>query len=175
MGVSGVPMSDQHPGAGAADSHAVEPSDEGRHPPGTELLWNESYYLDFVAEDGRIAGYARIGLYPNLGVTWWTTMLVGEGRPVVASVAYDLPVAGGTGLDHRCRRRGHARDRGRPPGVDEPPGHRTRSTARPSRGRLPGCDGNAHHHRHRSGLDHGRDALPLRPDHPLRGALSGAR
>jgi hypothetical protein len=31
-------------------------------------------------------------------VTWWTTMLVGEGRPVVSSVAYDLPVAGGTGL-----------------------------------------------------------------------------
>ena len=92
-------MSDRHPGAGATDVHAVDPSDEGRHSPGTELLWNESYYLDFVADDGRIAGYARIGLYPNLGVTWWTTMLVGEGRPVVASVAYDLPVAGGTGLD----------------------------------------------------------------------------
>ncbi len=61
-------------------------------------MWNESHYLDFVADDGRIAGYARIGLYPNLGVTWWTTMLVGEGRPVVSSVAYDLPVADGTGL-----------------------------------------------------------------------------
>jgi hypothetical protein len=81
-----------------ADPHAVDPTDEQRHPPGPEMLWNESYYLDFVAEDGRIAGYARIGLYPNLGVTWWTTMLVGEGRPVVSSVAYDLPVAGGTGL-----------------------------------------------------------------------------
>lgn len=86
------------PAGGPDDSHAVDPSDEQRHPPGPEQLWNESYYLDFVADDGRIAGYARIGLYPNLGVTWWTTMLVGEGRPVVASVAYDLPVAGGTGL-----------------------------------------------------------------------------
>jgi hypothetical protein len=78
--------------------HAVDPADEQRHAPGPEQLWNESYYLDFVADDGRVAGYARIGLYPNLGVTWWTTMLVGEGRPTVSSVAYDLPVAGGTGL-----------------------------------------------------------------------------
>ncbi len=78
--------------------HQVEPGDEQRHPPGDEPLWNESYYLDFVTDEGGIAGYARIGLYPNLGVTWWTTMLVGAGRPVVASVAYDLPVGGGTGL-----------------------------------------------------------------------------
>lgn len=78
--------------------HAVDPADEQRHAPGPEQLWNESYYLDFVADDGRVAGYARIGLYPNLGVTWWTTMLVGVGRPTVSSVAYDLPVAGGTGL-----------------------------------------------------------------------------
>ncbi len=49
--------------------------------------------------NGDLAGYARIGLYPNLGVTWWTTMIVGPDRPVVASVAYDLPVNAGTGLD----------------------------------------------------------------------------
>ena len=40
-------------------------------------------------------GTCRIGLYPNLGVTWWTTMIVGADRPLVASVAYDLPVAWG--------------------------------------------------------------------------------
>lgn len=78
--------------------HAVDPGDEYRHPPGTELLWNESYYLDFVAGDGAVAGYVRIGLYPNLGVTWWTTTVVGADRPLTASMAYDLPVAGGTGL-----------------------------------------------------------------------------
>jgi hypothetical protein len=78
--------------------HSVDPDDEQRHPPGPEELWNESYYLDFVTDDASVAGYARIGLYPNLGVTWWTTMLVGVGRPVVASVAYDLPVVGGSGL-----------------------------------------------------------------------------
>ncbi len=66
--------------------------------PGSELLWNESYYLDFVADEGAVAGYARIGLYPNLGVTWWTAMVVGTDRPVAASVSYDLPVVPGNGL-----------------------------------------------------------------------------
>ena len=78
--------------------HRVEPGDEYRHPVGPEPLWGESYYLDFVSEGtggDAVAGYARIGLYPNLGVTWWTTMIVSEGRPLVASVAYDLPVTPG--------------------------------------------------------------------------------
>jgi len=78
--------------------HAVDRVDEDRHVPTDEPLWNESHYLDFVAQDGSVAGYARIGLYPNLGVTWWTTTVVGPGRPLVASVAYDLPVPGPTGL-----------------------------------------------------------------------------
>lgn len=82
-------------------AHAVDPSDEHRHPPDGEVLWNESYYLDFVTVDGAVGGYARIGLYPNLGVTWWTAMVVGADRPVVASVAYDLPVAAGAGLEIR--------------------------------------------------------------------------
>ena len=79
--------------------HAVDPADEKRHRPDTEPLWNESHYLDFVADDGSVAGYVRIGLYPNLGVTWWTAMVVGPGRRVVASIAYDLPVGGGSGLE----------------------------------------------------------------------------
>jgi hypothetical protein len=78
--------------------HHVDPDDERRHAAGSELLWNESYYLDFVDREGAVAGYARIGLYPNLGVTWWTTMIVGADRPVVASVAYDLPHISGNGL-----------------------------------------------------------------------------
>jgi hypothetical protein len=78
--------------------HRVEPGDEYRHPVGPEPLWGESYYLDFVSDgtgDDAVAGYLRIGLYPNLGVTWWTTMIVSQGQPLVASVAYDLPVAPG--------------------------------------------------------------------------------
>lgn len=78
--------------------HVVDPSDERRHLPDAELLWNESYYLDFVGDDGDVAGYVRIGLYPNLGVTWWTAMVVGAARSVVESVDHHLPVAGGTGL-----------------------------------------------------------------------------
>jgi hypothetical protein len=78
--------------------HAVDPADEGRHPASDDPLWNESHYLDFVTDDGATGGYARIGLYPNLGVTWWTAMVVGPGRPVVASVCYDLPVADAPGL-----------------------------------------------------------------------------
>jgi hypothetical protein len=78
--------------------HAVDPSDEGRHTPSDDPLWNESHYLDFVSHDGAVAGYARIGLYPNLGVTWWTTTVVRPGRPLVASFAYDLPVAPEPGL-----------------------------------------------------------------------------
>jgi hypothetical protein len=78
--------------------HAVDPADEGRHDPSDDPLWNESHYLDFVSRDGSVSGYARIGLYPNLGVTWWTTTVVGPDRPLVASTAYDLPVAARPGL-----------------------------------------------------------------------------
>jgi len=79
--------------AGEVDGqgHRVDPADEGRHAPDAEPLWNESVYLDVVADDGSVGAYVRIGLYPNLGVSWWTTMVVGPGRPMVASVAYDLP------------------------------------------------------------------------------------
>jgi hypothetical protein len=80
------------------EAHDVDPADEGRHPAGPEPLWNESVYLDFVAADGSLGGYARIGLYPNLGVTWWTATVVRPGAPTLSSTAYDLPVAGGTGL-----------------------------------------------------------------------------
>jgi hypothetical protein len=78
--------------------HRVDPEEERRHQAGDETLWNESYYLDFVDDAGTVAGYVRIGLYPNLGVTWWTAMVVGEGRPVLASVDYGLPLPTGTAV-----------------------------------------------------------------------------
>jgi len=68
----------------------VERLDESRHPTGQEPLWNESYYMDFVAEDGSLGGYIRLGFYPNLGVAWWTTAVVRPDRPSVISQAYDL-------------------------------------------------------------------------------------
>jgi hypothetical protein len=79
--------------------HSVDLEDEQRHQAGDEMLWNESYYLDFVDDNGTLAGYVRIGLYPNLGATWWTATLVGEDRPVLASVDYDVPLPGGTGVE----------------------------------------------------------------------------
>jgi hypothetical protein len=79
--------------------HSVEPVDERRHPPGTEELWGESYYLDFVADSGDLAGYTRIGVYPNLGVAWWTTAVVGEGRPLISSIDHHLPMPGDPAVD----------------------------------------------------------------------------
>jgi hypothetical protein len=73
-------------------SHAVDPRDERRHSPGTEELWSESFYADFLSEDGELAGYLRLGLYPNLGVSWWTVMIVRSGYPLLAWIDYMLPV-----------------------------------------------------------------------------------
>lgn len=89
-------------------SHAVDPEDEHPHPPGGEELWSESYYADFVSEDGSLGGYVRLGVYPNLGVSWWTAMIVSPGRPLVAWTDYHLPVpapgpAEGTGLALQAR------------------------------------------------------------------------
>jgi hypothetical protein len=78
--------------------HLVSPSDEQRHPPDLDDLWNESYYADFVHEDGSFGGWLRLGLYPNRQVAWWTTWIVGPDRAGVCSVNYTVPVPAGTGL-----------------------------------------------------------------------------
>ncbi|HVT78227.1 MAG TPA: hypothetical protein VHD87_14420 [Acidimicrobiales bacterium] len=72
--------------------HSVDPSDEGRHEPGPEQWWNESWYLDFVDGDGELAGYVRLGLHPNQGVAWWTAAVVGKDTPCVMSTNYALPL-----------------------------------------------------------------------------------
>ncbi|XRQ04696.1 hypothetical protein ACN3XK_50255 [Actinomadura welshii] len=61
----------------------LEPADEGLHDPGPELLWNESYYFDFAAPDGSVAGYVRLGLYPNWDRAWYWAALVRPGRPLL--------------------------------------------------------------------------------------------
>ena len=73
--------------------HQVVGADEQRHVPDGDELWNESYYLDLVADDGSLGGYVRLGFYPNLGVVWWTTAIVREGGPTIMSTAYDLTAA----------------------------------------------------------------------------------
>ena len=69
-----------------------DPANEGRHVPGDERYWNESWYLDFASDDGRLGGYVRTGLYPNLGVCWYWAALVGEGRPLVAVIDHEVAI-----------------------------------------------------------------------------------
>ncbi len=78
--------------------HVVDPRDEGRHASTSDELWGESYYADFVTLDGRLGGYIRLGTYPNLGVTWWTAMVVGVDRPLVGWTNYNLPALGADDL-----------------------------------------------------------------------------
>lgn len=73
-------------------AHAVDPADEARHPQEADQLWQESWYADFVTDDEQLAGYIRLGFYPNLGVSWWTAMVVTPDGPLTAAMAYDLPV-----------------------------------------------------------------------------------
>jgi hypothetical protein len=79
------------------------PEDEGRHEPGTEPLWNESWYFDFAAEDGSIGGYVRLGLYPNLGVAWYWAYLVGAAAdaPLLAVQHHEAAIPTGSVLEVR--------------------------------------------------------------------------
>jgi hypothetical protein len=77
----------------------ITTTDEGRHPAGSEELWGESWYLDWAAPDASYGGYVRLGLYPNLGRSWWWIALVGAPRPLVLVVDHALPCpAGGDAL-----------------------------------------------------------------------------
>ena len=75
--------------------------DEYRHDPTPDLLWNESYYLDWFNAEGKSGGYVRLGLYPNLGVSWFWCCLVGEGQPVVRVINHQVPLPEESGLKVR--------------------------------------------------------------------------
>ena len=108
--------------------------DEGRHLPGTDALWGESWYHDFAAADGSYGGYLRLGLYPNQKLAWYWVHLVRDGEPLVVVRDHEVP----------C------------PAFDARP-RSSRSTWRHPRARLVGRDGPAAHvpHHHRG---HGRRA-----------------
>ncbi len=80
-------------------SHLVRPEDEARHRSGDEQLWGESYYMDFVTDDGSLGGYVRVGWYPNLGVVWWTTAIVEPGGRTIMWVSYDAPAHSDTSAE----------------------------------------------------------------------------
>mgnify|MGYP003976671993 CR=1 FL=1 len=64
---------------------------EGRHQPGTEDWWGESWYLDFVTDDGDFGGYVRVGLYPNRGVAWYWLYFVGNDLPLIRIRDHQTP------------------------------------------------------------------------------------
>ncbi len=76
-------------------------ADDGRHQPGDDPLWNESWYLDFWRPDGSLGGYVRLGLYPNLGRSWYWACLVREGLPLVTVIEHEAPLPKPPGLELR--------------------------------------------------------------------------
>src|SRR5690349_16688246 len=70
-----------------------ESADEGRHAPGTEDLWSESWYFDGVSDDGTLGVYTRLGRLPNQEVAIVTAAIVGPSRPAVMIVR-DVPLPG---------------------------------------------------------------------------------
>ena len=75
---------------------------EARHAPGPEPLWNESWYLDFWNEDAGLGGYIRMGLYPNLGRSWFWACLVGPDRPLVTVIDHEAQLPKAPGLELRA-------------------------------------------------------------------------
>jgi hypothetical protein len=69
----------------------LDANDEGRHLPGTDLLWGESWYHDFAASDGSYGGYLRLGLYPNQELAWYWVHLVRRGEPLVLVRDHAVP------------------------------------------------------------------------------------
>ncbi len=74
----------------------VAAADEGRHPPGPEPLWNESWYFDVADPRRDLGAFLRFGLYPNRDQCWIHVAVVGGGLPVTMVVVEDaaLPAAG---------------------------------------------------------------------------------
>ncbi len=68
------------------------PSDEGRHAPGPEPLWNESWYFDAIADDGSLGVYIRLGRLPNQGVSLYTAAICGPERPAIMLVNPAAPL-----------------------------------------------------------------------------------
>jgi hypothetical protein len=69
-----------------------DPADEGRHEPGREPLWNESWYFDAVSDDGQLGLYVRLGRLPNMDVALYTACVCGPRRPSVMLVDPAAPL-----------------------------------------------------------------------------------
>jgi hypothetical protein len=74
-------------------------AEEGRHPPGPEQWWGESWYFDFVQPDWDVAGYCRLGLYPNQDAAWFWFHVVRPGGPTVQIRDHSVACPGRDDLD----------------------------------------------------------------------------
>ncbi len=71
------------PDAGRPEPLRPDPADEGRHTPGPEPLWNESWYFDAVSDDGTLGLYVRIGRVPNSDTCHYLACICGPDRPSI--------------------------------------------------------------------------------------------
>jgi hypothetical protein len=78
--------------AGKPPALRPEPSDEGRHPAGPEVAWNESWYFDAVSDDGSVGMYTRLGRVPNQGNALFTASIVRAGKPSIMLVDPAAPL-----------------------------------------------------------------------------------
>jgi hypothetical protein len=101
------------PAAGKPPPLVTDPADEGRHEPGPEALWNESWYFDAVGDDSSLGVYTRIGRVPNQGDCLYTACICGPGRPSIMLVDASAPLPpmdddaqvidiGGLHAEHHC-------------------------------------------------------------------------
>ena len=128
------------PGAGRPAALRPEPADEGRHEPGPEDIWNESWYFDAVSDDGTSASTPASAACPTRASRSYT--------------AADRR-AGAAGGDGRARRR-RAAAAGRRRRADD---RRRRPARRASlRGAAPALSRRAARHRQA----HEDESAPLR-------------
>ncbi len=80
------------PAPGSTSALRPEPADEGTHEPGPEDLWNESWYLDAIADDGQLGVYHRIGRIPNRDACLVSTCIVRPGEPAIMLVEAAAPL-----------------------------------------------------------------------------------
>ena len=69
-----------------------DPADESAHEPGSEQLWNESWYWDFADPQQGIGGWIRLGLLPNQSTAWINALICGPDIPTVALLDFHAPL-----------------------------------------------------------------------------------
>lgn len=80
----------------------TQTADERPHRAGPGPDWEESYSFDWVAGDGSLGGYVRLGLRPGDGRAWWWMAVVGQGRRLVTVRDHDVELPRPPSLEVRA-------------------------------------------------------------------------